>query len=168
MGGMLDELEEGYEITIEVDHAERDPHLVQHITRALTDKQLDVTSFDMAEEDKGSNAHTKLSLFVRRNVQKGEKQVVDKRTQKIIKATIKQYLKAYNLDVSMFKIVAVTASEAKMLCDEVNTKGNLQEINKDVLDKQRQMGTSTCLTPSPKKASRSVIPRLTLKWGQLT
>jgi len=148
--GMLDDLEEGYEITIEVDHAERDPHLVAHIARALTDKRLDVTSFDMAEMESGEHARTKLSLFVRRNVSKEP----DKRTQKIIKATIKQYLKQYNLEVRTLRITAVTADEARMLVEKVCTEGNLVDINEEVLRTQVKLGTTTCLTPSPKRRAK--------------
>jgi len=122
---VIDDLEEGYEITIEVDHAERDPNLVAHIARTLTNHRLDVTSFDMAEASESDQTHVTVNLFVRR----GKGKSPDKRTQKLIKSIINQHFKKFDLDVRTFRIIPITAQAAQTLSKEVKCTDNIHMVD---------------------------------------
>jgi len=147
---VIDDLEEGYEITIEVDHAERDPHLVAHLARTLTNHKLDVTSFDMSEAADPDQTHVTVNLFVRRVKGKAP----DKRTQKLIKSIITQYFKTYSLDVKTFRIIPITAQEAQNLSKSVKKTDSIQAVDEMVRQNTAKY-LQDCMMPlSPKQSYR--------------
>jgi len=139
---VIDDLEEGYEITIEVDHAERDPHLVAHLARTLTNHKLDVSSFDMSEATDPDQTHVTVNLFVRR--MKGK--APDKRTQKLIKSIITQYFKTYSLDVKTFRIIPITAQEAQSLSKAVKKTDSIQLVD-ELVRQNTAKYLQECATP---------------------
>jgi len=153
---VIDDVEEGYEIVIEVYHAERDPNLVAHIARTLTNHSFDVTSFDMSEATDPDQTHVSLNLFIR--TAKGKSP--DTRTQKLIKSVITQHLKKYSLEMKTFSIVPVTAKVAEDLSKTVKTTDNIQMV--DVMVRESRRRSLGSMKPPSLNRNNSVGEQLDL------
>jgi len=116
---LLDDIEEGYEIQIDVNHAERDPHIVARISRELTNRGLDVKNFDMDESDKGEH-HLSISMFVR------GKKAPNKNTQVQIRTTIEDVLREQNFSEVKVVVDLVTLREMHKLSKHLKQTEELQ------------------------------------------
>eukprot|EP00497_Spongosphaera_streptacantha_P002527 TRINITY_DN312_c0_g1_i2.p1 TRINITY_DN312_c0_g1~~TRINITY_DN312_c0_g1_i2.p1 ORF type:complete len:502 (-),score=142.02 TRINITY_DN312_c0_g1_i2:27-1454(-) len=147
-GQLLDDVEEGYEIELEIDHAERDPHLLAQLARELTTNGLDVTSVDLDEQDDADH-HLTMSLFVR-----GDGSPT-KEKQQNIRDAIRRYCEKHGLPVISLTVAVADKFAAIEALNYIEPRSKTPDLNMKSPE-LRKCATSILSTHSTADISRVV------------
>jgi len=136
---VIDEVQEGYEINLKISHAERVPHLITNISRIITEKNLDLTSYDTTESGPDENKTIVIRLFIKGVIPKPP---IRNRIKNQLRDDILDLGKKSRLEIKTFQITTLTEKDAHRVLQKSIKEGlsisQINEISKHESQKHMQ------------------------------